>query len=236
MAPADPTADPPLPPPAPLHTLTTMRTAQTAIPIARAPVEQILPRVIATLKRKGPDALAAVLRGFRTMDEDASGMVSFAEFGRTLKGCGISLGEDEVEALYLLNARDTSYEMPYTPFIQTLTTAPSDARKQLIRQAYRPLDLTSNGVSLDDLRQMYNSREHPDVTSGKRTQAEVTQTFLDNFDTRRTEGKVPLDEFERYYSLVSTCVEDDAHFQLLIWNTWLPQPRLRSRRGARPPQ
>ena len=39
--------------------------------------------------------------------------------------------------------------------------------------------------------------------------------FLDNFDVNH-DGGVSIDEFEKYYTNVSTSVDDDNHFALII--------------------
>jgi hypothetical protein len=44
--------------------------------------------------------------------------------------------------------------------------------------------------------------------------------FLDTFDTEEKDGLVSLREFEKYYGNVSSSIDDDDYFELMIRNAW----------------
>jgi hypothetical protein len=49
--------------------------------------------------------------------------------------------------------------------------------------AFNKLDADKSGiVELNDIKQFYNAKMHPDVKSGKKTEDEVLGEFLDTFE------------------------------------------------------
>ena len=59
----------------------------------------------------------------------------------------------------------------------------NNGRTELVKKAFVKLDKTRNGlVDLEDIRGVYNARNHPDVRSGKKKEDEVLAEFLDTFE------------------------------------------------------
>lgn len=60
----------------------------------------------------------------------------------------------------------------------------SQARKEVVMQAFRKLDKTGDGViTIEDLRGVYNAKSHPKYQNGEWTEEQVFRKFLDNFDS-----------------------------------------------------
>ena len=63
------------------------------------------------------------------------------------------------------------------------------------------------------------------------TMDQVTTEFVEDLDFSDGDGNVSRDEFFGYYTSVSTAIEDDSYFNLLVWNAWLtPNAGYRRRR------
>ena len=91
------------------------------------------------------------------------------------------------------------------------------------------MDRDGNGrVDLEDIKQIYNAKHHPDVKLGKKTEEEVFVEFLDTFEMHyslkhpgnRGDGVISFDEFIEYYNNVSMSIEDDRYFELMMTNAW----------------
>lgn len=70
---------------------------------------------------------------------------------------------------------------------------------------------------------------HPDVRSGKKTEAQVLQEFMDTFELHLSlatgskandDDVVSLEEFMEYYTNISVSIDNDAYFDLMISNAW----------------
>ena len=68
---------------------------------------------------------------------------------------------------------------------------------------------------------------HPDVKSGKKTEEEVLSEFLDTFELHHSlkhpedkYRKINLAEFTEYYTNISSTIDNDQYFELMITNAW----------------
>lgn len=60
----------------------------------------------------------------------------------------------------------------------------NETRKRYIKQAYDKLDVNKDGlVKLDDIAQIYDVSQHPDIIQGKKTPEEVFYEFMSLWDT-----------------------------------------------------
>ena len=96
----------------------------------------------------------------------------------------------------------------------------SDRRKTLVGMAFTKLDKNGTGeVDPEDIIDIYDATKHPDVIAGKKSSDEVFREFLDTFDVGgEKDGKVTRNEFENYYSNVSSSIDDDDYFDTIEHN------------------
>lgn len=97
-------------------------------------------------------------------------------------------------------------------------------------KAYKIMDSDRSGqLDINDIRQTYNAKQHPDVKSGKRTEDEILSEFLDTFEDHfcdisgnadSRDGVITEEEWCEYYNNVSMSIDDDAYFELMMNNTW----------------
>ena len=56
-------------------------------------------------------------------------------------------------------------------------------REAVARKAFTIMDKDNSGIlDLNDIRQNYNAKQHPDVKAGKKTEEEILLEFLDTFE------------------------------------------------------
>lgn len=104
------------------------------------------------------------------------------------------------------------------------------ARVNICKRAYNIMDSDKSGkVDINDIRQTYNAKQHPDVKSGKRTEDEVLMEFLDTFEDHfcdvkgqadARDGTITMQEWLEYYNNVSMSIDNDEYFALMMNNTW----------------
>ena len=102
------------------------------------------------------------------------------------------------------------------------------ARKRLVAQAYAKLDKDGSGyIDVNDIKGVYTAKTHPDVLAGKKSEEQILMEFLETFETHhnlRTNGApdhvVTKEEFEEYYNNVSSSVDNDQYFELMMNNAW----------------
>jgi len=97
-----------------------------------------------------------------------------------------------------------------------------------VKKAFDKLDKNKNGiVEIDDIKDVYNAKNHPDVKLGKKSEEEILSEFLDTFELHYSllhpgsrDGKISFDEFIEYYNNVSMSIDDDRYFDLMMTNAW----------------
>ena len=117
----------------------------------------------------------------------------------------------------------------YQEFLKGVIGEMNKRRKRIIQQAFKAIDKNGIGLDeLDDMRENYNAKMHPDVLSGKKTEEEVLAEFLDTFeyqfsllnDEKENESKISLEEFLDYYNNISLGIKDDDFFEEMIKNVY----------------
>jgi len=98
----------------------------------------------------------------------------------------------------------------------------SNSRKEIIKKAFKKMDKTGDGVvTIKDLKGVYNARFHPKYRNGEWTEKEVFEEYLKSFDSPSDpDGKVTEEEFLNYYAGVSSSIDDDAYFDLMMRQSW----------------
>ena len=174
------------------------------------------------LKRRGVRGVVALARNFRIADADGSSALTEEEFERSLKLSQCDLPDESVRALFRRFDQDGSGQVDATEFMTTLKGPLAPRRRELISTIFSRLDTDGSGaIEPSEVVSKYDASKHPDVISGKKTSDEVLREFLDTFDVGGViDGKVTAREFETYYHSVSSSIDDDDHFELMLRNAW----------------
>ena len=142
----------------------------------------------------------------------------------------IGLSDRQCEQVFRIFDRDNSGEISYEEFLRTIRGSMNQFRENIARKAFKILDKDGSGViDINDVRQNYNAKNHPDVKAGKKTEDEILCEFLDTFEDHycdvagqgdSRDGIVKMNEWLEYYNNVSMSIDDDAYFELMMNNTW----------------
>lgn len=90
------------------------------------------------------------------------------------------------------------------------------------------MDKDGNGyLDYNDIKDVYNGKFHPDVISGKKTEQQVLQEFLETFEAHHNmrnntapDHVVTKDEFDEYYNNVSASIDRDDYFEAMMNSAW----------------
>ena len=180
-------------------------------------------------------------RTFKIMDDDNSKNLNMYEFCKALSDYGLGFSKTEQQSLFSYFDVDNSGTIVYDEFIRAVRGPMNMARKKIVAQAYKSLDKDGNGwVDINDIRGVYNARKHPDVLSGKKTEDQILEEFLETFETAHSmrengapDHVVTKEEFEEYYNNISCSIDDDMYFMLMINNAWKLTEESRKGQGTK---
>ena len=81
----------------------------------------------------------------------------------------------------------------------------NEKRKEIVLKAFDKLDLDKSGkIELSEIKSLYNVKNHKDVLSGKKTEEDLYNEFIDTFEMHHNlkkgfkEKKVSKEEFLFY--------------------------------------
>ena len=126
--------------------------------------------------------------------------------------------------------RDGSGEISFDEFLRAIRGEMNDFRKGYALKAFAIMDKDKSGtLDINDIRQVYNAKDHPDVKSGKKTEDEILMEFLETFEDHfcniqghadSRDGSITKEEWLEYYNNISMSIDSDDYFALMMNNTW----------------
>lgn len=142
----------------------------------------------------------------------------------------MGLNKKQIQTAWDLFDRDGSGELSYDEFLRTIVGEMNPRRVAIAKKCFNILDLDKSGkLDINDVRQNYNAKQHPDVQQGKKTEEEVLTEFLDTFEDHfadmkghadARDGIVTMTEWLEYYNNVSMSIDRDDYFELMMNNAW----------------
>uniref|UniRef100_A0A8C1JIY5 Calcyphosine-like b n=1 Tax=Cyprinus carpio TaxID=7962 RepID=A0A8C1JIY5_CYPCA len=170
------------------------------------PIERLRLQCLA----RGSAGIKGLGRTFRIMDDDNSRTLDMKEFLKGLSDYGVLIEKEEAMNLFQRFDKDGSGFIDFDEFLITL-------RVNTQRCAHSFSELFSFIILLG----VYNVKNHPKYQNGEWTEEQLFHKFLDSFDSPDDkDGKVTKEEFLNYYSGVSTSIDTDIYFIVMMKNAW----------------
>jgi len=183
-------------------------------------VQILMANLRVTVAQHGARGIHGLSRKFKIIDDDGSGNINFTEFTKFINEHAMHWTLAQVKAVFDYFDTDKSGGISFNEFLIALRGEINDRRKQMILLAFEVLDNDKSGtIQLNDIMAKYDASRHPDVIAGRRKKEAVLQEFLDTFDGNK-DGSVTPTEFIQYYQNVSSSIDDDDYFELMIRNAW----------------
>uniref|UniRef100_A0A6U7ZZX4 EF-hand domain-containing protein n=1 Tax=Eutreptiella gymnastica TaxID=73025 RepID=A0A6U7ZZX4_9EUGL len=171
-------------------------------------------------KRGGKAGFRGVTRVLRLFDENGNNKLDRYELENALQTYGIAFQKEEMDQIMDYFDVDGSGQITITEMVRGLRGSMTEERKALVRKAYALLDQNGDGtVTEKDIRSLYDVSQHPDALSRSKTHDQVRQEYLGGWDLNG-DGVVSAEEFMDYYEDVSTGIDSDEYFELMMRNAW----------------
>lgn len=109
----------------------------------------------------------------------------------------------------------------FEEFLCALRGKPNNRRQSIIDKAFLKFDNEGNEyIDVTALFEDFNATKHPKVVSGEMTRDQVFTVFLKNFNDMTGCGKIDRKEWNDYYYAVSSTIDNDDYFVMLMKTTW----------------
>lgn len=189
--------------------------------IKREPPNQVLNKILETLKARGAHGIRGLGIVFRRMDNNGDKKMDRNEFMWGLRENGHTLSPSEFERIFKYFDKNNDGKVSYDEFLRGIRGEMNQRRTDLVKMAYRKLDRDGSGiVDLRDIGQAYDVTMHPKFKTGEMSKNDILVEFMAQWDTNVRDNKVTVDEFIDYYKDVSASIDEDDYFELVIRNAW----------------
>ena len=190
--------------------------------------DEILNLMKEKLNERGVQGICSIARNFRIIDENNSQTIDFNEFKQVCNMYNFGLDDPQLKIIFNNFDLENTGEIDYDEFIRTIRGEMNEFRQNLVQKVFDKLDNKKTGeISFKELNNKYNTRNHPDVISGKINEEEALKEFVDTFQETynylcgtETNNIVTIEEFMEYYENLSMTIEEDEYFEYLLNNTW----------------
>lgn len=142
----------------------------------------------------------------------------------------IGMNDKQIVAVFDMFDRDGSGDVSYDEFLRMIRGEMNEFRVAIAKKAFVIMDKDKSGkLDINDIRQNFNAKEHPDVKSGKKKEDEILGEFLDTFEDHfadvkgqedSRDGIINMMEWIEYYNNVSMSVDDDQYFEAMMNSAW----------------
>jgi Ca2+-binding EF-hand superfamily protein len=196
--------------------------------LSGADPEQLAEALKTKLASRGGRGIIGLARQFKIMDDDNSKALNRSEFTKAMGDFALGFNNQQIGALFDYFDVDHSAEIDYNEFIRAIRGPMNQGRKQVVAMAFKKLDKDGNGwIDINDVRGVYNAKNHPDVKAGKKSEDDILKEFLATFEMahsiRNNDAPnyvVTKEEFEEYYNMISCSIDDDRYFSQMIKAAW----------------
>jgi len=172
------------------------------------------------MKQKGWTSIAALKMLFCGADNGA-GVLDYPQFESLLIQNDLVREAAECRIIFDHFDRSRSGALNHEEFYRMVRGGLNDRRKAVVRAAFEQFDTNGNGVvNIEDLKLSFRTAEHPDYLTNQRSETDIFNEFLHNFETLSTNGQITLSEFEEYYESIGALITSDAHFEEVVRSAW----------------
>jgi len=199
-------------------------------------INSVMNRLRRSITKRGLRAAVDVVKHFYAADDDVDDLLDMYDFRRACQASGIVLQDAEEQVVFDVCGVDPTGDHRHgrmvhlQRFLQALHGPMPGPRQVLVERAFRAL-----GGALGDedsvvnpatLKQNFCAEAHPLVVKGEMDAGVLLGEFLDTFSLLAhvrggcQNGEVAFSDFMAYYEVVSSLVESDALFDILMHRLW----------------
>ena len=161
------------------------------------------------------------------MRETNNFQISINDLYNLFQEMRIKIPYNELKILFNYANRNDSDIISTEKLINIIKGTLDEQRKLYIVEVFSNMDTQHTGkVSVQLLKNIFNTKSHPEVINGTKTQEEIFEQFCYSLDLFceingiPKDGELSLEKFVDYYSSVSASIPDEVYFEDMINGVW----------------
>ena len=196
-----------------------------SIPAYQQRADDILDSLKEKVLARGVNGIIGLFHLYSVQDEVQERTIGYDGFLKGHKEYRIAVPDSDIDFLFKFLDSNGEGKINYYDFMRRIRGDMKSSRLATVNKAYAKLSEEHTPLTISAIEQALNAVGHPDVKSGKKTQDEVINTFISNFDLHHSmygphTSPISLSEFQSFYHVVSAVVDNDSYFDSLLNSCW----------------
>ena len=159
--------------------------------------------------------------------EQNNSYISINDLYNIFQDMRINIPYDELQILFNFANKNENDIISTEQLINIIKGKLNEQRKLYIEQIFSKIDKEqTNKISINLLKNMFNSKKHPEVINGTKSEEEVFEQFCLSLDlfcelyNIPQNGEINYENFIDYYSYISASIPDEVYFEDMINGVW----------------
>ena len=163
------------------------------------------------------------LKGRQSNNSD----ISLNDLNNIFQEMRLNISLNDLKIIFNILNKNQNNNISIDELINLIKGNLDERRKIYIVGIFSNIDTEKAGeVSIQLLKNIYNTKNHPDVLNGTKSQEEAYEQFCYSLDLYceingiSKNGNISFENFIDYYSGISSCIPDEVYFEDLLKAVW----------------
>lgn len=196
-------------------------------------IELLMQRFRSRLSLKGARGFLNIHKQFQNYDSDHDEIITKKEFLKVVKDFRVDITEQDSQYLFTVYDKLNAGVINFEDFMAGVVGEMNESRAEIVGQAWRKIDRDREGkVPMTAMKTYFvHCRNHPDAKSGKKTEDEILEEFIETLETHQ---QLVLTYFKMFFlrfiflkRLLEICINGGCHKGRFLRLLLVPQCRYR---------
>ena len=166
------------------------------------------------------------IKNLKTNEETLSQTISIDELSLSLQQLKLNISSNDIYDFFNYLDIDKKGRVPTNIILILIKGKLNERRKLYLNKIFKILDKEKKGeISINKLKNIFNSKNHPDVLNKIKNEDEIYNQFCYTLDiyiryNNILNYSINNDQFLDYYSGISPSIKDDEYFENILEGVW----------------
>ena len=167
-----------------------------------------------------------LIKNLKANEEKLSQTVSLDELSISLQQLHLNISSNDIYELFNYLDSEKIGRISTSDILNLITEPINEKRKIYLVKVFKSIDSDKKGeISINKLKNIFNAKNHPDVSDNIRNEDEIYNQFCYTLDifirfNNILNYSINLEQFVDYYSGISPSIKEDEEFQKILEKVW----------------
>ena len=167
-----------------------------------------------------------LIKNLKANEEKLSQTVSLDELSISLQQLHLNISSNDIYELFNYLDSEKIGRISTSDILNLVTESINEKRKIYLVKVFKSIDSDKKGeISINKLKNIFNAKNHPDVSDNIRNEDEIYNQFCYTLDifirfNNILNYSINLEQFIDYYSGISPSIKEDEEFQKILEKVW----------------